>query len=230
VYIVIAGGGEVGFQLAREFLAGGHEVLVIESHPSRRERLEEQLGDVALGGEGCRIQCLDEAGVSRADVFIAATAADEDNLAACQLARLKYRVPRVVALLNNPRNRNIFRKLGIEHTVDVTAIVCESVKSVIPSFPLVRVLGIEDQDVEIVQIRVVASSPLDGKRLEETGLAFLADNACLVRSGSGPQVISGRAELRADDRIVCVVPRDMVERLRLEAGEHGPLDSLASRH
>ncbi|MBN1152093.1 MAG: TrkA family potassium uptake protein [Dehalococcoidia bacterium] len=219
MYVIIAGGGEVGFHLAREFIEGGHEVLVIEGDPKYRERLEEELGDVTLGGESCRIECLDEAGVSRADVFVAATDHDEDNLAACQLAKLKYRVPRVVAKLNNPRNQSIFRKLGIENTVDVAAVVLENLKSLIPVFPLVRALGIDDADVEVAQIRVVESSPLRGKKLGETGLAFVADSACLVRIGSSPQVVSATTELLVGDRIICIVPRDQVDKLRLASGE-----------
>ena len=222
MYIIIAGGGEVAFYLAREFIEGGHEVLVIERDAKQRERLEEELGDITLGGEGCRIQCLDEAGVSRADVFIAATDADEDNLAACQLAKLKYQVPRVVAKLNNPRNRNIFRKLGIESTVDVAALVLENLKSLIAVFPLVRVLSLEEADVEVVQVRVTESSRLANKKLGETGVAFLADSACLVRAGSVPQVVGESTALLAGDSLICVIPRDLLDRLRTEVGEPGP--------
>jgi len=222
VYIIIAGGGEVGFYLAREFIEGGHEVLVIEPDAKQRERLEEELGDVTLGGEGCRVECLDEAGVSRADVFIAATDADEDNLAACQIAKLKYKVPRVVAKLNNPRNRNIFRKLGIENTVDVAALVLENLKALIPVFPFVRVLSLETADVEVVQVRVTESSPLVNKKVGETGVAFLAETACLVRAGSAPQTVGESTRLLAGDSLICVIPRDLLDKLRTEVGEPGP--------
>ena len=216
MYVVIAGGGEVGFYLAREFIEGGHEVLIIEQDAKQRERLEEALGDIALAGEGCRIKCLDEAGVSRADVFIAATDADEDNLAACQLAKLKYKVPRVVAKLNNPRNRNIFRKLGIENTVDVAALVLENLKARIPAFPLVRLLTFETENAEVVFVRVTEDSPLCDKKVGETGVAFLAESACLVRAGSGPQMVSESTTLVAGDHLVCVVPADRLGRLRVE--------------
>lgn len=222
MYIIIAGGGEVGFYLAREFIEGGHEVLVIEPDAKQRERLEEELGDVTLGGEGCRVECLDEAGVSRADVFIAATDADEDNLAACQIAKLKYKVPRVVAKLNNPRNRNIFRKLGIENTVDVAALVLENLKALIPVFPFVRVLSLETADVEVVQVRVTESSPLVNKKVGETGVAFLAETACLVRAGSAPQTVGESTRLLAGDSLICVIPRDLLDKLRTEVGEPGP--------
>jgi trk system potassium uptake protein TrkA len=221
LYIIVVGGGEVGFYLAREFIDGGHEVLVIESDSRRRERLEEELGDITLGGEGCRIQCLDEAGVSRADVFIAATDADEDNLAACQLAKLKYHVPRVLSKLNNPRNRNIFRKLGIENTIDVAALVLENLKARIPVFPLVRVLSLEEENIEVVQVRVTESSPLVDRKLGETAVAFLAESACLVRIGSGPQMVDESTRLLKGDSLICVVPHDMLDKLRAEVGHLG---------
>ncbi len=221
MYIVIAGGGEVGFYLAREFIDGGHEVLVIEENAKLRERLEERLGNVTLAGEGCRIRCLDVAGVSRADVFIAATDADEDNLTACQLAKLKYQVPRVVAKLNNPRNRNIFRKLGIENTVDVAALVFENLKALIPVFPYVRLLSLDEADMEVVQVRITEASPLRGKKVGETAVAFLAESSCLVRVGSGTQVVTESTLLTVGDSLIGVVPVDRLEKLREAISEPG---------
>ncbi len=227
MYVVIVGGGEVGFYLSREFIQNGHEVLIIETDARQRERLEEELGGVTLVGEGCRIKCLDEAGVSRADVFIAATEADERNLAACQLAKLKYNVPRVVAKLNNPRNRNVFRKLGIEHTVDVAALVLENLKTQIPVFPLVRLLSLEEEGMEVMQVRVTEESPLSDKKVGETALSFLSESACLVRTGSGPQVVSDSTRLQAGDTLICVVPQDRVDKLVAEVG--GPVSLPESR-
>ncbi len=222
MYIIIVGGGEVGFYLAREFIDGGHEVLVIEPDAKQRERLEEELGDVTLTGEGCRIQCLDQAGVSRADVFIAARDTDESNLAACQLAKLKYHVPRVVAKVNNPRNRNIFRKLGIEDIVDVAALVLENLKAHIPVFTFVRVLSLEAEGMEVVQVRVTESSPLNNKKLGETAVAFLAESACVVRAGSSPQMAVESTKLLVGDSLICVVAYDKLEKLRTEVAEPGP--------
>jgi trk system potassium uptake protein TrkA len=204
----------VGFYLAKEFIQAGHEVLVIEPDSKRREWLEEELGDVTVGGEGCRIQCLDEAGVSRADVFIAATDVDEDNLAASQLAKLKYHVPRVVAKVNNPRNRNTFRKLGVEHTIDVASLVFENLKAQIPLFPFSHLLSLEGEDVEVVQVRVTETSSLHNRKLGESPLAFLAGSACLVRAGAGPQVASESTVMLSGDTLVCVIPHGWLEKLR----------------
>lgn len=228
MYVIIVGGGEVSYYLSRQFIEAGHEVLVIEPDMGLRARLEEELGGVTLVGEGCRIKCLDEAGVSRADVFIAATEADERNLAACQLAKLKYHVPRVVAKLNNPRNRNIFRKLGIEHTVDVAALVLENMKAQIPVFPLVRLLSLEDEGMEVVEVRVTDESWFIDRKIGETAVAFLSESACLVRMGSGPQVVSDTTRLQAGDIIICVVPQYRMEKLIGELGGPGSLPESRS--
>jgi len=218
VYVIIVGGGEVGCCLAKEFVESGHEVLVVESESKQRERLEGELGDITLCGEGCRIECLDEAGVSRADVFVAATDIDEDNLAACQLAKLKYGVPRVVAKLNNPRNRNIFRKLGIDHTADVAALVLENLKARIPVFPFVHLLRLEDEGLEVVQVSVTDDSRLSDRMMAETPLSFLVESACLVRAGSPPQGVDDTTRLAVGDRLICVVAQDRADKLRTEVG------------
>jgi len=216
MYVVMVGGGEVAYYLSKQFIDGGHEVLLIEADPKKRERLEEALGDITLGGNGCRIQCLDQAGVSRADVFIAATDADENNLAACQLAMIRFGVPRVLSILNNPRNRNIFHKLGIEHTIDVADLVLENMKAQIPVFPLVRIAELEGEELEVVQIRIAEGSALLGKALGDTRLAFLADAACIVRSGEAPHAADASTHLQEGDTLVCVVPRETLGKLESE--------------
>ncbi|HHE41516.1 MAG TPA: TrkA family potassium uptake protein [Dehalococcoidia bacterium] len=215
MYVIIVGGGEVGYYLSRELIEAGHEVLVIEPDPREVERMEQELGvNTTMIGEGCRIQCLNEAGVSRADVFIAATDADENNLAACQLAMLKYKVPRVIAKLNRAHNRNIFRKLGIEHTVDLSDLLLENFKAQIPAFPFARVLTLGDVDMEVVQIRVTEDSPLVNKTIGETPLSRLAHSTCLSRMGAAPQPVSDSTRLEMGDTLVCVVARSDVEELR----------------
>ncbi len=223
MYVVIVGGGEVSYYLSKEFIDAGHEILVIEPESGLRERLDEELEGVTLVGEGCRIKCLDEAGVSRADVFIAATESDERNLAACQLAKLKYHVPQVVSKLNNPRNRNIFRKLGIDYTVDVADLVLENVKAQIPVFPLVKLLSLEEEGMEVVKVRVTDGSWLIDKRIGETGLSFLSESACLARTGSGPQMVTDSTRLQVDDVLICVVPQDRMEKLIADLGGPGSL-------
>jgi Trk K+ transport system NAD-binding subunit len=104
----------------------------------------------------------------------------------------------------------------------VAALVLENLKALIPVFPFVRVLSLEAADVEVVEVRVTESSPLVNKKVGETGVAFLAETACLVRAGSAPQMVGESTRLLVGDSLICVIPRDLLDKLRAEVGEPGP--------
>src|SRR5688572_23525964 len=110
MYIIVAGGGKVGFYLSKTLIAEGHEVLCIEQDARRAARIGEELGSIVMRGDACEAQTLADAGTERADMFIAVTGDDEDNLVACQVAKAKFNVPRTIARINNPKNEHIFKK------------------------------------------------------------------------------------------------------------------------
>lgn len=116
MYVVIAGGGKIGEYLAGVLLADENDVAIIEKNDAIAKRLSEDLqGSVLIvNGDGCETSIQESAGVHQADVFVAITGRDEDNLAACEIADRLYRVPRCVARVNSPKNLRIFRRLGIE--------------------------------------------------------------------------------------------------------------------
>ena len=132
MYIVIIGGSKIGYYLSKALLNQGHEVLIIEKDPHICERLEDELGSCCMRGDGCETVVLNEAGLNRADVLIATTGQDEDNLVSCQVAKHRYKVPRTISLINNPINENIFKKLGIDATVSVTNTILDHVEQEIP--------------------------------------------------------------------------------------------------
>jgi len=140
MYIVIIGGGKIGYYLSKALLNQGQEVLIIEKDLHICERLENELGSCCMRGDGCETAVLSEAGLNRADVLIATTSHDEDNLVSCQVAKHRYKVPRTIALINNPVNENIFKKLGIDATISVTNTILEHVEQEIPAHPLVHLL------------------------------------------------------------------------------------------
>src|SRR5687768_6626016 len=112
MYIVIGGGGKVGFYLAKQLIDEGHEILVIEQDKKKCERITEELGSVCTRGDACEARVLEEGGTNRADLVIAVTGDDEDNLIICQVAKSLFGVPRTIARVNNPKNEPIFSKLG----------------------------------------------------------------------------------------------------------------------
>ncbi len=111
MYIVVVGGGKVGYYLTKTLVNEGYEVLLIERDPGKVQTWSERFGAVLLQGDGCEVATLEKAGVARADVVVATTGHDEDNLVIAQLAQHRFQVPKVIARINNPKNEEIFRRL-----------------------------------------------------------------------------------------------------------------------
>src|SRR5215212_5137546 len=116
MYVIVAGGGQVGFYLARELIAQEHEVLLIEKDAKRVELITNELGNVVYRGDACEASTLAEVGTARAQVVCAVTGDDEDNLVICQVAKKRFSVGRSIARINNPKNEEIFSRLGIDVT------------------------------------------------------------------------------------------------------------------
>lgn len=213
MYIIIVGGGEAGYYLCKEFLNMGHEVLVIEKEAKKCETLEEELGRVAMCGDGCEMAVLTKAGIARADMFIAVTTEDDDNLAACQIAKQKFNVPRVIARVNNPKNKHIFAKLGLEHTVDVVALILENIKAQTLIFPLVHLLTLEERGLELVLLRVVQDS-LVGRSVKDLSLPLGSIVSLLIRQGRESRVPDPDIVLEPGDQLLCFIPSGNEESLQ----------------
>ena len=113
MYIIIIGGGRVGYYLTKTLLNEGHEVLIIEKNATYCETINNELGTVCIQGDGCETATLAEVGTERADMFVAVTGEDQDNLVACQIAKHKFNVQRTIARIRNPQNEVLFKKLGM---------------------------------------------------------------------------------------------------------------------
>ena len=120
MYAIIVGAGKVGRNLAQELMVKGHEVTLIESSRSRYLAIEEEFEYSAQYGDATELWVLERAGVQRADLVVAVTGDDEDNMLVCQVAKEKYLCDRIIARVNNPRNRDHFRLLGIQPAVSAT--------------------------------------------------------------------------------------------------------------
>ena len=114
MYVIIAGAGKVGWNLARELIAKDREVTLIESDHRRYRIVEEELEHAVQYGDATELWVLERAGIQRADLVIAVTGDDEDNILICQVAKEKYGCERIVARVNNPRNLPHFKLLGVQ--------------------------------------------------------------------------------------------------------------------
>ncbi len=170
MYVVIVGCGKVGYSLARALMAGEHEVVAIDRDAKRCEAVEEDLGSIAKLGDGCEVGVLAEVGTARADVFIAVTGSDEDNLAACQLAKHRFNVPKTVSLINNPGNAALFKLLQVDVTISSTDLILSHIEEELPAHPLVHLRPILGTNKALVEIKVPPDAWVVGKALKDITL------------------------------------------------------------
>jgi trk system potassium uptake protein TrkA len=214
VYIIVIGGGKVGFYLARELVNEGHEILVIEQDADKCERIADELGDITLRGDGCEAAVLENAGTARADLFIAVTGDDEDNLVSCQVARKRFNVPQTIARLNNPKNELIFKKLGIDMTVSATAAILAHIEQALPTHHLIPVLELHGSALELVEAQLTAASPAVGRRLQDLLLPQQSLISLVVDAGGHAKVPNADTVLQAGEQILAVTRPETEEALR----------------
>lgn len=214
MYIVVAGGGKVGFHLTKSLLAEGQEVLVIERNAAKADRITRDLGATTLVGDGAEVATLEQAGVERADVVAAVTGHDEDNLIIAQVAKRRFNVPRTVARINNPRNEFIFSELGIDATVSATQVILSIIQQEIPEHPFVHLLSLKEGGIEFVELQLIGDSPAAGRTINEVGLPESTAIPLLIRRGT-PIVAERDLPLEEHDRLIAVTVPEQESALRL---------------
>ena len=214
MFVIVAGGGKVGSNVARSLVAGGHEVTLIEQRPFRFEKLEDEFEHRAIRGDATELYVLERAGIERPpDVVVAATGDDEDNIVICQIAHERYGVEKVIARVNNPKNQQHFDFLGISPTVSAVSSVMAMIEHEVPEHGLVHLLQLRKEDLEIVEVQVGQSSPCVGKTVAELGLPEGSTVIAVMREGKaeGPD---GAKELAAGDQVLAVLRRGKEDELR----------------
>ncbi|HZQ99421.1 MAG TPA: TrkA family potassium uptake protein [Chloroflexota bacterium] len=213
MYVIVAGGGKVGYYLARSLLGEEHEVLIIERDRRRADAIAEDLGSVVLRGDACEVSTLSEAGASRADVVVAVTGDDEDNLVICQLAKKKFNAGRVVARINNPKNRRIFNLLGVDVAVSSTELILTQIQQQLPGHALVQLVKLRARDLELVEATLGPNSPLVGRTVAGAGLPAHSSLLLLLRDGE-PVVPTPQTTLAAGDEVVALARTESERALR----------------
>ena len=203
MYVVVIGGGNVGFYLTKELLAAGHEVVIIEKDVSRARAIADELGSIVVSNDGCEGRYQEEAGMARADVIAAVTGDDEDNLVACQVAKMYFNVGRAIARVNNPKNERLFRQLAIDDTVSPTRSVLGAIEHDIPVHDLLHLAEVEHGELQIVEAQLDDSSPVLGKELRDVQMPEGSTIAMVVRDDQ-PQVARPDTRLRSGDKLLAL--------------------------
>jgi trk system potassium uptake protein TrkA len=212
-YILVAGAGKVGINLARGLLESGHEVAVIERDGHRVASISGKLDCPVYLGDSSTHDVLEEAGVARARVFVAATGSDQDNLIACQVAKKVFGVPKTIARASNPKNEAVMARLGVDSTVSSTAIIQHVIEREMPTVRIKSLLSLQDGAFQILEIPLDQSSPAAGKFVRDLFLPGRTNLIAVLR-GRNTVVPRGDTLLNDGDVVVALVSKDQEDQLR----------------
>jgi len=212
VYVIIVGAGKVGWNLSRELIARDQEVTLIESDHRRYRIVEEELEHAIQYGDATEMWVLERAGIQRADLVIAVTGDDEDNILICQVAKEKYGCERIVARVNNPRNLDHFKLLGVQPAVSATDLILRLIEHEVPEYGLVQLLALEEEQLEIIEIEVGEGSSADGVMVRDVPLPDGSLIISVLREGAG-FVPKGDSEIRAGDQVLLILNPGLEEQI-----------------
>ena len=213
MYVIVGGGGKVGYYLTKALRAAGQEVTIIEKTRRRYLILKEEFGDCALLGDACEVRTLDQAGAVRADLVAAVTGDDEDNLVICQMAKRKFNVKRVIARINNPKNEVTFQMLGIDDTVSSTKLIYNLIEQEVEFADVIPLTVLRRGNLELVEVALPQTSPAVNRKVRDLLLPRGCSLGILVR-GDAAEVINGDTILRPGDNVVAITPSSDVEAFR----------------
>ncbi len=213
MYIIIAGGGKVGYYLAKTLLSYKHEVVVIEPQADLCEKLANQLYIRVCNGDGTTIEKLEEVDASRADIFVATTGRDEDNLIACQLAKNNFHIKRTISRVNNPKNIDVFKKLGVDIAVSSTSMIAELIEQEIDYIGIKTLIKLKNGKITLNEIELHENSIACGKKLMDLKLP---SNSLLISIIRDDDVFipNGQTVLQKGDYIIAASSNEDQERLK----------------
>jgi trk system potassium uptake protein TrkA len=203
MFVIVVGGGKVGYYLTKELVGSGHEVVLMEKDPARAAQIADEIGSIVIPHDGCEGRYMGEAGANRADAIAAVTGDDEDNLVICQMAKHHFDVPRTIARVNNPRNEDLFRHLGVDEIISPTRMVLGSIEQEIPVHELLHLAALGESDLEIIEARLEAGSPAVGRAPRDIEMPPECSLFAVVRDG---QAVPLRPDtvLREGDKVIAI--------------------------
>jgi trk system potassium uptake protein TrkA len=215
VFVIVVGGGRIGFYLTKELLAEGHELVLMEKEPRTAERIRDELGAVVINRDGCEGTHLAEAGANRAAIVVAVTGDDADNLVVCQMAKHHFDVPRTIARVNNPRNEPLFRELGVDEIISPTRMVLAAIEQDIPVHELLHLANLEGGELELLEAQIAQDSPALGQRPTDIHLPEGCTLFVLIRDDKA-QNIRPETVFEEGDKVIAISRAECETELRLQ--------------
>jgi trk system potassium uptake protein TrkA len=214
MYIIVVGGGKIGHNLAKFLLSAKHEVLLIEKDETRAASLVGQFGESVIAGDGSRVPTLREGGANRADVLVAVTGADEENLVICQVAKTIFNCPRTIARVNDPRDEGLFSALGVDATVSSTRVINALIEEQVNADNMmIPLLTLRAGNVDIIEMGLSKTAGVMGKQIRELPLPEGARIIAILR-GDDVVIPTGESKLILNDKILALVKKEVEPALR----------------
>src|SRR3954449_482458 len=220
MYVILVGAGKVGWNLARELIDKGNELTVIENDRPRFATVEEELEHAVQYGDASELWVLERGGIQRADLVIAVTGDDEDNLLICQIAREKYLCERIIARVNNPRNLQWFELLAIQPAVSATDLILRLIEHEVPSYGLVHLLDLPAEQLEIIEVEVAAQAPAAGCSVSDVDLPEGSLIISVLRGGRG-FVPNAETVIEVGDEVLLVLDPGLEEAITAQFAPNG---------
>jgi trk system potassium uptake protein len=183
VFVLVVGGGKVGYYLTKELIASGHEVVLMEKEQARANQIADEIGSVVIANDGCEGRYLAQAGANRADIVAAVTGDDEDNLVICQMAKHHFDVPRTIARVNNPKNESLFKHLGVDELISPTRMILGSIEQDIPVHELLHLAALGEGELELIEAHLQVGSPAIGKAPRDLSMPEGCSLFAVIRDG-----------------------------------------------
>ncbi|MBI1928289.1 NAD-binding protein [Candidatus Poribacteria bacterium] len=217
--ILIVGGGKLVYFLSRTFISKGYSVTIINRDREECSWLARRLKATAVYGDGSNPQILEEAGAGTADAVLAVTPNDQDNLVICQLASLRFHVPRTLALVNDPDHEEVFRQLGITSAFSTTRVLSSLIEQRAGFEGITNLLPVGEGKVNVTEVVLEGTSPVVGRALRDIAFPENSLIACLLRDDQ-PIVPRGTTVLQERDRlIVMTLPENHGQVLKMLTGD-----------
>lgn len=181
-YVIIAGGGRVGLHIAKALEPSGRDIVIIEKNPKVSEKLSEELSALVLCGDATDVKVLEEAKIQNADVFVAVTGNDNDNIVACQLAKFTYKVPLVLARVENAERAEMLKNMGIDLTVNPSRVAAMVFENAI-ALPGTTSILISETATRAIEVAIPEISKVGGKRIKDINFPRGCVIASIYRGG-----------------------------------------------
>jgi trk system potassium uptake protein TrkA len=213
MFVLVVGGGKVGYYLTRELIESGHEVVLMEKDRGRADQIRDEIGSVVIPQDGCEGKYLQEAGANRADIVTAVTGDDEDNLVICQMAKHHFAVRRTIARVNNPKNEHLFRHLGVDEIISPTRMILGSIEQDIPVHEVLHLAALGHGELEIIEASLQPGSPAIGRLALDLAVPKGCSLFGVIRLGV-PMPLRSDTILAEGDKVIAIGRPDCEPMLR----------------